>query len=321
MKGSLVIVGFFVLGIVCGVMHWLPPLGGNVSFLTLCALLCVPVNAILTPVFINYCGWGLLGASLATALGSLASTLASLYFFKKGRYHFKIRFTTPKSAALREVLTVGGPKAIEEALGGLIMLGQTVLISASVGSVALAVTGLGFAFPYLMTMIPDSISAGAQPVCSAQAGAHNVSLMRSSMTFSFKIMLGLSLIPTFALLFFTEPILSIFNNGNTAISEELITASRMYAAIIPFYLLQRMCTNMLQIVRKSEISAPVYLGFGVLRLILLAIFASTVMEVVFIECFINFIGAIGLGIALIYYTRKFDPNIVDEKADTMPAGK
>jgi O-antigen/teichoic acid export membrane protein len=128
-------------------------------------------------------------------------------------------------------------------------------------------------------------------------------------------LLGLSLIPTFALLFFTEPIVSIFGNGNTAITDELITASRIYAAVIPFYLLQRMCTNMLQVVRKSEISAPVYLGFGVLRLILIAVFATTVMEVVYIECFINFIGAIGLGIALIYFTKKFDPNVVDEKAE------
>ena len=41
MKGSLIIVGFFVLGIVCGVMHWLPDLNawGNVSVMTLYALL------------------------------------------------------------------------------------------------------------------------------------------------------------------------------------------------------------------------------------------------------------------------------------------
>lgn len=47
MKGSLIIVGFFILGIVCGVMHWLPDLNawGNVSFWTLCALLfCVGVT-------------------------------------------------------------------------------------------------------------------------------------------------------------------------------------------------------------------------------------------------------------------------------------
>lgn len=47
MRGSLIIVGFFVLGIMCGVMHWLPDLNawGNVSFWTLCALLfCVGVT-------------------------------------------------------------------------------------------------------------------------------------------------------------------------------------------------------------------------------------------------------------------------------------
>ncbi len=301
--------------ILSGVLGSLFKAEGAMKIMTVCALLSVPVNAILTPVFINYCGWGMLGASAATALGSVASMLASFYFFRKGKYHFKIRFTTPKSSALREILTIGGPKAIEEALGGVILLANTVLISTSVGSTALAITGLAFSFPYLMTMIPDSISTGAQPVCSVQAGAHNVSVMRSSMTYSFKLMLGLSLIPTFILLFFTEPVVSIFGNGNTTISEELITATRTYAVIIPFYLLQRMCTNMLQVVRKSEISAPVYLGFGVLRLILIAVFATTVMDVVYIECFINFISAIGLGIALIYYTKKFDSNVVDEKAE------
>lgn len=47
MKGSLIIIGFFILGIVVGIMNWLPDLNayGNVSFLTLCALLfCVGVT-------------------------------------------------------------------------------------------------------------------------------------------------------------------------------------------------------------------------------------------------------------------------------------
>ena len=39
MKGSLIIVGFFILGIVCGLMGWLPSFDDNLSFLTLCALL------------------------------------------------------------------------------------------------------------------------------------------------------------------------------------------------------------------------------------------------------------------------------------------
>lgn len=45
MKGSLIIVGFFVLGILCGLMGWLPEPGSDVSFITLCALLlCVGIT-------------------------------------------------------------------------------------------------------------------------------------------------------------------------------------------------------------------------------------------------------------------------------------
>ena len=45
MKGSLIIVGFFIAGIICGLMGWIPELNGTVSFLTLCALLfCVGIT-------------------------------------------------------------------------------------------------------------------------------------------------------------------------------------------------------------------------------------------------------------------------------------
>ncbi len=301
--------------ILTGVLGSLFKAEGAMKIMTFCSLLSIPVNAILTPVFINVCWWGILGASAATVLGSLVSMIASFHYFKKGNYHFKIRIKAPQSAAIREVLTVGGPKAVEEVLGGILMLAQTVLVAVTAGSAALAITGLGFAFPYLMTTIPDSISAGSQPVCSAQAGAHNTDVMRSSMSYSFKLMIGLSLIPTIVLLLFTEPILSIFGNGNTVMSEDLVNATRIYALAIPFYLLQRMCTNMLQVVRKSHISAPIYIGFGILRLVLIVLFVSTAMGAVIVECSIYLMSAIVLGLALMYYAKTFDPDKVDENAE------
>ncbi len=41
MRGSLIIVAFFVAGIIVGLTHVLPPLRsmGNVSYITLCALI------------------------------------------------------------------------------------------------------------------------------------------------------------------------------------------------------------------------------------------------------------------------------------------
>ena len=85
MKGSLIIVGFFMLGIVCGLMHWLPDLNayGNVSFWTLCALLfCVGMtvgnNTTLLKTFTKL-NPRLMLLPLMTIIGTLTATaIASL---------------------------------------------------------------------------------------------------------------------------------------------------------------------------------------------------------------------------------------------------
>lgn len=92
MKGSLIIIGFFVLGIVCGIMHWLPDLNayGNMSFMTLCALLfCVGVTVgnntallksfrQLDPRFMLLPLMTITGTLAATAVASLGLTGRSL---------------------------------------------------------------------------------------------------------------------------------------------------------------------------------------------------------------------------------------------------
>ena len=47
MKGSLIIVGFFIVGVIAGLRHWMPETDslGNISYITLCALMfCVGIS-------------------------------------------------------------------------------------------------------------------------------------------------------------------------------------------------------------------------------------------------------------------------------------
>jgi putative MATE family efflux protein len=301
--------------ILSGVLGSLFKAEGAMKMMTLSALISIPVNAILTPVFIQQFGWGITGASAATALGSVASLIVSVWLFKRGKYHFKIRFRIPKSSMIREVLTVGGPKAIEEILGGVIILAQSVLVSINAGPDALAVTGIAFSLPYLMTMIPDSLTSGAQPVCSAQAGAKDLIKMRMSMKYSVFLMLGLSLIAAVVILVFTEPILSVFGSRQSVNVDDLVFVTRLYALMMPFYLLMRMCSNMLQVVRKAHISAPANIGFGILRIIMLSFLVHGIMDAAYVEAFINVIGGIGLFLLLYHYTKVFDPEKVDNTVD------
>ena len=91
MKGSLIIIGFFILGIVCGVMQWLPDLNayGNVSYLTLCALLfCVGItvgnNTTMLKTF-RQLDPRLMLLPLMTIIGTLAATaIASLGLPQRG---------------------------------------------------------------------------------------------------------------------------------------------------------------------------------------------------------------------------------------------
>ena len=81
MKGSLIIVGFFILGIICGLMGWLPSLDDNLSFLTLCALLfCVGMtvgnNTTLLKSF-KRLDPRLMLLPLMTIIGSLAATVVA----------------------------------------------------------------------------------------------------------------------------------------------------------------------------------------------------------------------------------------------------
>ena len=78
MKGSLTIVGFFVLGIACGLWHLLPDIStwGNMSFYTLCALMfCVGVsvggNSEVLRSF-KQLDWRLMLLPLTTIVGTLA---------------------------------------------------------------------------------------------------------------------------------------------------------------------------------------------------------------------------------------------------------
>ena len=297
--------------ILAGILGSLFKAEGSMRTMSICALLSIPVNAVLTPVFMIYCGWGIMGASAATALGSVVSMLAAFYMFKRGAYHFKVQFRLPRSSSIREVLTVGGPKAVEEALGGCVILAQTMVIAINTGSPGLAITGLGFTFPYLMTMIPDSITAGTQPVCSAQAGAHNVDMMRMVMRYSSFLVIVLTIIAMIVLLVFAEPIVTVFGERETLEEEDLVTAVRIYALMMPFYLLQRMACNLLQVVRKSHISAPLYVGFGLVKLTVLFFFGTEVMSVVYIDASITVVAAIVTLLALGHYSRTFDPGKVE----------
>ena len=302
--------------ILSGVLGSLFKAEGAMKKMTLCAMISVPVNMVLTPLFIHVFGWGIVGASIASVIGSIVSVMTALYIFRKGGYHFSIRFGIPTSASLKEIFSVGGPKAAEEMLGGLIILAQNMIIVMKTGSATLALVELAFTFPYLMTMVPDSLTSGAQPVCSAHAGERDVGGMWDSMKFALGINLILSVVAAAVLCVFASPLSSLFVGGDQSrVTDDLLTVTRLYSIIIPFYLLGRMSGNLLQVVRKSDVSAIVFTTLGISRLFLFSALGNSTMEIVWLEIIMNIVTGLVMFGLLFYYAKKFDPDVVNEKSE------
>ena len=302
--------------ILAGVLGSLFKAEGAMKKMTFCALISIPVNMILTPLFIHVFGWGIIGASTASVIGSVVSVICALYFFRTGAYHFRIRLAIPSSGSMKEIFSVGGPKATEEVLGGLIILAQNMIIVMKTGSATMALVELAFSFPYLMTMLPDSLTAGSQPVCSAHAGKKDVDGMWSSMKYALGLNLILSLVAMVILLIFASPLCSLFSGGDQSqVTDELLTVTRMYAFIIPFYLIGRMSGNLLQVVRKSDICAIVFIALGVVRLGMISLWGNTTMDIAWVEIIANVLTGVVMFGLLFYYAKKFDPDTVNEKSE------
>ncbi len=302
--------------ILSGVLGCLFKAEGAMGKMTFCALASIPVDMALSPLLIYVFGWGIVGASVANVLGSAVSVAVSLYLFRKGGYHFRIRLGIPSSGSMKEITSVGGPKAVEEVFGGLIILAQCMIIAMKTGSDTLALVELAFTFPYFLTFIPDSLTSGAQPVCSAHAGRKDVAGMWSSMKYVLAVNLLISLTMTAVMFVFALQICSLFNGGDQSkVSDELLTITRMFAFLIPLYLLGRMSGDLLQVVRRSEVSAIVFSSLGALRLMALYIWGNSAMEVAWLDLISTCITGLVMFLILWYYAKRFDPDEVDERSE------
>lgn len=302
--------------ILSGVLTSLLKSEGAVIKMALCTLVSVPVNAILTPVFINDLGMGVSGSSTGTAVAMFVSTALAYLTLKHGDFHFKIRLRLPTESSIKEIMGTGGPVAIDTLVFGILMLAQTVVITIKTGSMTLSIVQLAFAFPTLMMIIPDSITSGSMPVCSALAGARKIDEMKRSIGFSVNIATGLALLSATILLVFAEPILSLFTNGDSSkVTEELILCARLYALSIPFFLISRVFAGFLQTARKAYISTPVNIVMMAIKIGIIYLLATDAMEVVIIELIMYGLTAMVMGAVLLKVLKDYDPDKVDRMVD------
>ena len=194
------------------------------------------LNIGLDPIFIFSCGWGVAGASAATAISKLVSwcILMTPYWRKKTVLTIRFRQICLRWQDAREVLSMGSASFFRTGLGTLaaILLNR---IAVSYGTSALAAVSVSNRITMFMTSACLGFGQGLQPVAGYSWGARRLDRVQEAFRFSrWACVLGISLVAA-AVGLLAKPILLLFTESDEELVRIGVFSLRMQCLAMPFH--------------------------------------------------------------------------------------
>jgi len=216
------------------------------------------LNIVLDPLFIYIFGWGLEGAAWATCVSMIASTLVGISFFAKGRMYVspRLRGFRFDTELLKDIAVVAVPFSIEALLISLMIIPENGIIAGCGGPEGLAIYSNAFRFVDIAILPAMAVASALIPLVSAQLGQRAEDKIRATFRYSLTLVVTIG-IAAGIVIFVSAPQLAglyTYSDGMKPLEEEMILAIRIYS-IVPVALgIIRVCSSMIQALRKAVIS-------------------------------------------------------------------
>ena len=193
------------------------------------------VNIILDPILIF--GWlglpsmGVTGAAIATVIGQMVSGALALILnicFNK-EITLRLRNLLPDSHLLLEILIIGIPSVLMQAIGSVLTfcINKILIMFPGVGVTAMNVFGIYFKLQSFVFMPIFGLNNGMVPIVAYNYGARNRSRVVSTIKLSAVCAVGYMTLGLLAFQIFPDALLSIFNA-----TEEMLAIGRVALRII-----------------------------------------------------------------------------------------
>ncbi len=194
------------------------------------------LNIGLDPIFIFSCGWGVAGASAATAISKLVSWCILMIPYWRGRtlLTIKLRQIRVRWKDVREVCSMGSASFFRGGLGTLaaIILNR---IAVTFGTSALAAVSVSNRITMFMTSGCLGFGQGFQPVAGYSWGARRFDRVRESFRFSLAACVaGISVVAALVAIF-ARPLLLLFTENDAELVRIGVFSLRMQCLAMPFH--------------------------------------------------------------------------------------
>lgn len=170
------------------------------------------INIILDPIFIFTFDMGIVGASTATVLAQIISSIMLLSYFLSGKSYIKIslKYFTFSKKIYSEMMKIGIPTFIRQSLSSIAM-GLINSAAMPYGDAAVASMGVTLRVFSLGMMVIFGYSQGFQPVAGFNYGAKKFDRLNESIKISLKWTTIFTTIVAIISMIFAESIITMFS--------------------------------------------------------------------------------------------------------------
>lgn len=225
---------------------------GNPRVAMLTQIIGAVINIILNYFFIFKLGWGIKGSAIATVIAQTISAIWVVGYFYTGRSKIKIRVKNlvPDFSLALRIFSIGfAPFALQIANS----VQQTILINTLAtygGDMALSAVGIVISIAMLLLLPIVGISQGAQPLIGFNYGAQLHARVREAVLKGILAASAIALLGFIVVRFYATPIVSLFSEGDVALTQLTVHALITFFTLLPIIGIQVIGSNYFQAVGK-----------------------------------------------------------------------
>ncbi len=256
-------------------------------------ILAAAMNIVLDPVLIYGAGLGLMGAGIATAVSTLASTLLGLYWFMSGRMYLRLTFSgfRIRFDRMRDILAVGLPRTVEVFFIASLSFTQRLILIPNLGVMSSAMYNVPWSFVNLVIVISQAAAAALVPVCSAAIAVKDPEKADTAFRYiSVLTLASMSGLALFIAVFADYMVIPLSTEASLVPYRDMYAYGlRVYMACIPFLALIDLGGALLQSLRQAKI--PMYTALiRNIILIVMLVFCTTMEQAYWAVFAIEVIG-------------------------------
>lgn len=271
------------------------------------------LNIVLDYIFVFPMDMGMMGAALATVIGSLTTVTVLLTHFISKKNRIKLSLKEASVKRIKRIIGCGGSSFLMEVAAGFVIFIFNIQILKYIGDMGIVIYGIISNCVIVGTALFNGVAQASQPIIATNYGANESKRVKTVLKYAIFTTISIGCLLYLVVFMFTEEVIYAFVKANVDIVSMGVPAVRFYLSAFCIMNINILLCNYFQSVGKEKPS----IFISVIRGFLLNIILVLSLPMAFGGSSLWFVVPITEAITLfgiIIYTRKLKSSDLNNEA-------